>query len=459
MLKQIHWHEGQFLQPHHFQCLQREIGLSFAQERTYSSAYPYGVLSASLAVDDLEDFQIKFTQLTAILPSGLYLRFPESASLPAINFRQVFQSHAEGFTIYLAVPVWAAKRGNLLENPDEAGQRIKLLYHVSDETSADENTGENDQLVQTRKINGMILFQDEDQSDLEILPLLKIKRETTAEGAGRPRLDPYFVPPTFWLKGSSILLNLVRDLASQVSAVHRELAEHLGNSNFDIKTVQGGQRFEQLMRLRILSKFDARLSSLVPVDNFTPFQAYLELRDLFAELVSLYPQDKDFEIPAYDHDDPYPCFDELNRKIRQYLEGTLAPQYRIIDFEAVDEQYYQADIRPEDFEGATGYFLCVETDQDPSALTQLIESTDMFKLVPMSYARRALRGIVLKEDRHPPVQLPSRARRYYYRVDTAENSAAWTQLTQEPVAIIELKSGQSKDYDISLYVLVPPQAD
>jgi type VI secretion system protein ImpJ len=305
----------------------------------------------------------------------------------------------------------------------------------------------------------MIIFQDEDQSDLEVIPLLKIRRETTAEGAGRPRLDPYYVPPVFWLKGSSVLQNLFADLASQVGAVRSELEEHLGSSNFDIKTIQGGHRFEQFMRLRILSRFDARLGSLARADNLTPFAAYLELRDLFSELVAMYPQDDNFEIPHYDHDDPYPAFDSLNRKIRQYLEGTLAPQYRIVDFEPMDDLFYQAEIRSEDFAGATGYYLAVESESDPSKLTALIENTDLFKLVPMSYARRALRGAILKEDRHPPVQLPAKAQRYFYRIDTSQNSVAWEQLLQEPVAIIELKSGKSTDHKISLYILVPSKND
>ncbi len=459
MPKHIHWHEGQFLQPQHFQLLQRETGLALAQERTFAVSHPYGVLSASLAVDDLDDFQIRFTRLQAVMPSGAIIDFPETAALPAINFRQAFQTHAEGFTAYLALPVWTAKRGNLLENPNEVAQRIKLLYHADDSEVADENTGDNDQVVQIRKYNAMILFQDEDQSDLEVIPLLKIRRETTAEGAGRPRLDPYYIPPTLWLKGSATLNNLFADLASQVGAVRTELEEHLGSSNFDIKTIQGGHRFEQFMRLRILSRFDARLNALSRVDNLTPFAAYLEWRDLFAELVSMYPQDNNWEIPDYDHDDPYPAFDTLNRKIRQYLEGTLAPQYRIVEFEPVDEQFYQAEIRSEDFEGATGYFLAVESESDPSALTNLIENSDLFKLVPMSFARRALRGAVLKEDRHPPVQLPAKAQRYYYRIDTAQNSSAWEQLLQEPVAIIELKSGRSDEHKIALYILAPAQTE
>lgn len=459
MPKHIHWHEGQFLQPQHFQLLQRETALGLAQERHFAVSHPYGVLSVSLAVDDLDDFQIRFTRLQAIMPSGVVVDFPDTATLPAINFRQVFQAHSEGFTAYLALPVWTAKRGNLLENPKEVSQRIKVLYHASDSEVADENTGENEQVVQIRKYNGMIIFQDEDQSDLEVIPLLKIRRETTAEGAGRPRLDPYYVPPVFWLKGSTVLQNLFADLASQVGAVRSELEEHLGSSNFDIKTIQGGHRFEQFMRLRILSRFDARLSSLARADNLTPFAAYLELRDLFSELVAMYPQDDNFEIPHYDHDDPYPAFDSLNRKIRQYLEGTLAPQYRIVEFEPMDDLFYQAEIRSEDFAGATGYFLAVESESDPSKLTSLIENTDLFKLVPMSYARRALRGVILKEDRHPPVQLPAKAQRYFYRIDTSQNSVAWEQLLQEPVAIIELKSGKSADHKISLYILAPPKND
>ena len=51
----IHWHEGLFLQPHHLQSLQRGVYKAAYGERRFSMAFPYGVIEARLAVDDLEE--------------------------------------------------------------------------------------------------------------------------------------------------------------------------------------------------------------------------------------------------------------------------------------------------------------------------------------------------------------------------------------------------------------------
>jgi predicted component of type VI protein secretion system len=41
----IHWEEGQLLQPHQFQQLQRSADAVAAFERSAGAAYPYGLLS------------------------------------------------------------------------------------------------------------------------------------------------------------------------------------------------------------------------------------------------------------------------------------------------------------------------------------------------------------------------------------------------------------------------------
>ena len=98
---QVHWHEGLFLLPHHFQRLQRTISETATSERTLAKPYPYGLIDARLSNDDLENLQIRFDRLHAVMPSGQEVRFPQEAELPVIDIRQAFEARGR-FTIFLA---------------------------------------------------------------------------------------------------------------------------------------------------------------------------------------------------------------------------------------------------------------------------------------------------------------------------------------------------------------------
>ena len=75
-----------------------------------------------------------------------------------------------------------------------------------------------------------------------------------------------------------------------------------------------GIQFEQMMRLRTLNQFAGRLAPMVQAPDVTPFQMYLELRELLGELAALHPDRDQFDAPAYDHDNPAVAF---NGTVRQ----------------------------------------------------------------------------------------------------------------------------------------------
>ena len=178
MSLQIHWQEGLFLQPHHLQRMQRSWQEQASQELRVGWAYPYGVIDARLSRDELENLRVRFERLRVIMPSGLEVNFPESAELPSLDIKQAFAKGAGSFNLFLGVPLWQNARANTLSPEQSSDARVKLLYRVSETECTDENTGENPKPIQIRKINARLMFEQEDISDMEVLPLLRIVRAT-----------------------------------------------------------------------------------------------------------------------------------------------------------------------------------------------------------------------------------------------------------------------------------------
>src|SRR5579871_1553252 len=176
MSLEIHWHEGLFLQPHHLQRMQKSQHDHIAAERRMSWAYPYGIIEARVSRDELENSRIRFERLRAVMPSGRIVDFPEYSELPSLDVKPLLARSAAGFKVFLGVPLWQNARANTVKSSAEADTRAKLIFRVGEIECADENTGDNAKPVQVRKLNSRLVVENDDVSELELLPLFRILR-------------------------------------------------------------------------------------------------------------------------------------------------------------------------------------------------------------------------------------------------------------------------------------------
>jgi type VI secretion system protein ImpJ len=415
-------------------------------------SYPVGIIDAQISHDELANFRLVFDRLRVVLPSGLEVDFPGNADLPSFDLRTLFTGGGTSFLISLAVPLWQPQRANAFEMGQPADVRVKLVYKPVEATVVDENTGDNPKPVLERRLNARLISEADDPNDLEVLPLLRIVRGT-GEALGTPKVDREYVPPCLFLGGSVVLYNIVRDLVAQIDASRKELVSQIARGGFSIETLRGVQ-FEQLLRLRTLSRFSARLPSLLEAPALSPFFWYLELREVYGELAALHPEKDEFEMPAYDHLNSFPCFDELNQKIRAILRGVVTGSYLKIDF--VRESGMQSiTFTDEAFSRPVEYFIAIKSKLDPRAVVREVEDADQFKFMPRSLATRAIRGVLLKEERVPPLQLPSQTGLTYFRLNRTESARIWSQMQTERAAVLRWPEADASDYQITLYMTLP----
>jgi type VI secretion system protein ImpJ len=454
----IHWHEGLFLQPHHLQRMQRSLREQVVAERKLSWPYPYGVIQAQLSRDELENMRVRFERLRVMMPSGLEVSFPDNAELPSLDIKQIFAKSAGSFRVYLGVPLWFNARANTVRQGEDVDSRVKLLYRVGEVECTDENTGENARPVLMRKINARLLLENEDMTDLEVIPLLRIVRAAGSQ-VGLPQEDPEFVPPCLVLGGSNVLRELIGDLVANVEASRKALVVQVTGGGFSVDTMRGVQ-FEQVVRLRTLNRFSARLPSLLSAPQVTLFALYLELRELLGELMALHPDRDDFDCAPYNHDEPYICFRELSNKIRPFLKGVVKERFIQVEFNDLGG-VLTAPLADEHFALPNAYFLGIKTKQDPISLARFVEDEDKFKFMPQSLARAAIRGIKLKWERQPPLGLPASSDLHYFRIDRTSNERRWEQLQKEKFAVVvwELQRTENsidrQSTSFTLYMTVP----
>ena len=451
----LHWNEGLFLQPHHLQQLQRSVSDSIQCERKLTWMYPYGLIESQLLSNDLDNMRIRFEKLSVIMPSGLVVDFPDNADLPSLDIKEAFTQNNAGFTVYLAIPLWDSQRANTMDTDQSTTVSSKLLYRLKETEVRDENTGHNPKPMVCRRINARLTLENEDTTDMETLPLLKII-PAAGEDIGKPKQYLNFAPPCFVLRGSTILHDLVRDLVSQIEVSRKELTVQINQGGFSMETVRG-LKLEQMLRLRTLNQFSARLMLLMAGPTTPPFPIYIELQALLGELAGLHPDRELFELSPYSHDDPFPCFKALAEKIRNILKGGVVASFKKIDF-ALEEGLFVATLEDDDFTKPSDYYIAIQTQEEPRTVTELVENVNQFKFIAHSYANRPIRGIKLQEERIPPMEFPAQVGLHFYHVLKDESSRMWDILKQGKKAVVRWPSMENSDFKITLYMTVPNES-
>jgi type VI secretion system protein ImpJ len=452
---QIHWCEGLFLQPHHLQYMQSCFFENLAHGRRFYWNYPYGVVEAKISDDQLENMRVSFDQLRVVMPSGLEVNVPDNAYLPSLDIKEAFASSSGALTVSLGVPTWSPSRSNVIEKETVQDWRVKRRYRVAEIEKPDENTGENPQPILVRQINARLLLDNDDRSDIEVLPLLRIVH-AAGEEVGLPRRDPAYIPPCLVVGGSSILCELLRDITNQVMASRNELVVQVNRGGFSIENMRGVQ-FEQVLRLRTLNRFSACLGSLIhnPI-SVTPFDMYMELRQLLAELAALRPDRDQFEIVEYDHDNPAIAFNEVSIRIRSLLKGVVRAKFLKVSFTMDQEQHILvAALNDEALSLPNEYFIAIKTKRDPSELAKLVLDRDKFKLMPKSLANQRVFGVKLAHELYPPVELPAQVGLHYFRVMRSESERLWERIQQEKSIAVRWPGIESSDFAVTLYMTVP----
>jgi type VI secretion system protein ImpJ len=324
MSMKIHWQEGLFLQPHHLQRMQKGIENELSAERRLAWPYPFGVVEARLNRPALANKRISFDKLRAIMPSGIEVNYPDAAELPSLDIAQIFSRGSGSFAVNLGVPLWQNSRANTVR--DQGDVRAKLLYRIGVAECLDENTGENPKDIQVRKVNARLMLPQDDPTDMEVLPLLRVVRATGDE-TGQPKEDPEFVAPCMLLHGSPVLRDMVRDIINEVEAARKAAATNIYKGSLKFETLSRGTEYEQVFRLQALNRHSARLRPLFDAPACTPFAVFVALRELLADLAALKLGTDPFESEAYQHDNQFLSFRDVTNKIRDLLKTQDTGRY------------------------------------------------------------------------------------------------------------------------------------
>ena len=220
---EVHWSEGQFLRPHHFQAAFRQTETLRGAMLSAAQPFAWGFLSLSLTREAIENHSIEINSCELILRDGTLVKIPENCSLDPRDFKKAFDQASGPLDVYFGVPDLQVVRRNV-QRPGETLEGQTPRYSIDVSERYDENTGENPQSVEVRRMRGAVFLGSEDRTGFSCVRLGRIERS-----AAGPKLLGNSVPPLVRMQawpqlcaGTDSLYNDIRARGASSWAVMRQ---------------------------------------------------------------------------------------------------------------------------------------------------------------------------------------------------------------------------------------------
>ncbi len=432
----VNWHEGLFLQPHHFQAWDRHWTERVAAGELWQNPFFYGISEIGINSAALAAGYIQFDTLKARTPGGTLLELATGQQSERRDLRTSLNNSNDGSVrIYIGVPRLQLGGNNVASDREGTGSRfVSEFYEYPDETD-----GSSVQPVELRRVNAQILVQGDDLAGYDTLSLALVR--LNGDGASF-ELDPNYVPPLVdcaaWGPFRSQILSPIADLLLRSS-------EQAGRALADAGKTLHANSPTQLQRLILLQAVNPA-ASLFRVFSLSrgihPQTVYFQLAQLAGALDIFLPQRCVNETQGYDHENLGPIFHHLKKRIVTALSAFDSQPYYQKYLVGV-EYGLQATIEYTPKTDATEWFLGVNKGKLPvELLLQILAPGNLdWKIgsasqVESLFAHRTP-GVELSPATELPASLPRSNEWAYFKIQ--QSGPAWDDVLATKTIAIRLQ--------------------
>lgn len=417
----VHWHEGMFLRPQHFQAAERHVRHWTGLNSRLDCHYNWGLRRLELDLDALANHRVQVHALEARLRDGSLISVPGDARLTECDLRTAFAKESV-VTVYLGLPLLQLARGNI----NAVSTADAARYIVNDQELEDENTGLNPQRIQVRLLNVQLLTSSQDRSGYETLPLARIKRADRAEAA--PELDETYVPPLLGVDAwNPLLSNILHPVYDRLGKKIDLLSQQITSRAITFDSQGQGDR-QLLEQLRVMNESFAPLGVLAFAQGVHPYDSYLELCRLIGRLSVFGVARRPPQLPRYDHDDLGTCFWRAKQYIDELLDIVIEPEYRERPFIGAGLRM-QVSLEPAWLEAGRGLYVGVQSPLSAEQTEKLLNRGLDMKIGSSDRVDEIFRmgkaGLKFTYADRPPRSLPQRPGLVYFQIDRSAQIEEW----------------------------------
>lgn len=423
----LFWHQGLFLQPQHFQQLERNTLSFLGPLLRYACPHFWGVRRFRVEKASLKKRVFEVTEGEALFQDGTWAAFPGNAVVQPRSFEDAaFDMEGEKpVRVYLGLKKWDAKEANVSvydgeRNASSAGKRYACS--VDPEEVKDLHGDGPPAGVRFMTITLKIIWETEVNGyrDHWLIPVAGLEQD----GADMS-LSERFIPPTMTLDGSDALMAVLKAVRDEVtSRCHAlesyALTKDVRSSDFE------GNTLRYLLALALFNRYVPLLHHWAETPTVHPWHLFGLFRQLVGELSTFTDRvnalgrlvDETPLMPEYDHEDLDGCFHEAETLIGELVNAIIVGAENVIHLVREDHDF-KGRIPQESFSERNFFCLVVRTEEDADTVRNAIEHLAKIgsaEAMPNLMAR-ALPGVPAEARPTPPPGIPKRPGSYCFMLD------------------------------------------
>ncbi|MCR5084853.1 MAG: type VI secretion system baseplate subunit TssK [Succinivibrionaceae bacterium] len=422
----IHWSEGLFLQPHHFQQLQGLLTNQHLSERSFYMHYADGLCDFEIDHEALNNRRIVIKRLSAILPDGTGISMPGNCTINPLTV-PLEERSTQGFTAYLALQFLSQNEPNVSEDGS-------TRYAVHERHVIDENTSDNEISIPFLHFNVQIVTDPDKAKNCVLLPIARLRWVAVSGAEAGLAIDKDYMPPFNIITTDCPLLSMADELLFQLKSCKNKILLDLEQQGFEHKFLSGVV-LAKVMTLNVLNTYIAEFSTLLVPGLMKPIDLYLKLRVLLSQLCAINPLGRHDDAPAYNHYDLLPIIKEIMTRIRSIVvsEGELS--YLKVDF-VPGQGCLEAALTDEQVAKGEDYYISIFAEGIKDKISQ-VEDGDNLRLIDAGSLGDRVRGLKLSYLRYPPQFLPNTPDCLWFKVMRDQAPRVWKYIVDDHKMVID----------------------
>ena len=432
----VHWYEGMFLRPQHFQAAERYWTEVIGQSSQLDLAYNYGFASIAIAIDAIGRGEFGLLRASFRMRDGTAWHLDEGQCPDRVSFKSVLDRQ-DSVVILLAIPTYQSFRENVSTSKSSESTR----YHQVDKTIQDENGIGDPQEIQFRRPEFRLMLSTDDTAGYETLEVARVQR--SGDGKSVAVLDETFFPPLLssatW---SDLHEGILRSLHDRVVKKHELAADQVRSYGLNLSSQERGD-LDRVFFLHELNQANSTLSTLIRAEGVHPFTIYTELCRILGALSIFLPERSCGEVRPYDHNDLATVFRWVRDEIVRRLECMQVQQYETSVFIGTAAASMEARLRQNWLSENWKWYVGARTkDVDAEKLIRILTSSEyVWVLASPSTVhdafRTAAQGLRFTPLSQVTSPLPTQGRWVYFEV--SKSGPVWSSVKSELTLAIEFE--------------------
>jgi len=358
------WSEGLFLRPQHFQ--QQDYYHETRLQRVVHALHPWpwGLLGIEWDHAGLRNNVLRVHRVNAVLRDGEVIDAPAADALPPPVDLTALPPDVQELTFYLALPSLTRDTSNLPGDSSTACRYVRDEADTPDLFTSAASAG----LTYLRK-TPRLLSQLEPRGSFECLPALRLRRSVS----GGFEMDTHFLAPCLAVGSSPCLQQRLEQLMDALQAKINALQGHMREPSRNVIEFRSGD-VSAFWLLHSVSTSAATLLHYLRNPGIHPERLFETLLTLAGSLMTYSRSYHLASLPAYEHGDPGPGFEQLDNIIRDLLDTVISARYFSIALSEEKPCYHLGKLDSGKIDGNTTLYLALSAAMP---LLELIEAVPL----------------------------------------------------------------------------------